>query len=68
MPEDDISYFRRRAIEERIAARRAECAEARFVHDELASMYRFRAVLLEESPNAGRASCSISWKRSAERR
>lgn len=50
MPEDDVSYFRRCAIEERLAAERAKCAEARFVHDKLASMYRFRAVLLGESP------------------
>ena len=53
MPEDDISYFRRREIEERSAAGRASCAEARFVHDQLASMYRFRAVQLEKPPKCG---------------
>ena len=67
MPADDVGYIRRRAIEECLAAARAKCAEARFVHDELASMYRFRAVLLEESPIAWRSPCATSWKRSAER-
>lgn len=40
---DDASYFRRRALQEQIAAQKATCEAARNRHDQLAAMYRFRA-------------------------
>jgi hypothetical protein len=39
MIESDFHYFQRRAGEERLAAERAMCAEARRAHLELASRY-----------------------------
>jgi len=42
---DDAAYFRERAIEEQVAARRATCAAARQRHDEMAALYRFKAML-----------------------
>ena len=50
MPEDDASYFRRRAIEEQAAAQLAKSDIARQRHDELCAMYRFRAAMLTRSP------------------
>lgn len=41
---DDAGYFRERAIEEQVAAQRATCAAARQRHDEMAALYRFRAI------------------------
>lgn len=38
----DIEYYRQRAIEEQIAALQAKCPAARFCHDEMAAIYRFR--------------------------
>jgi len=38
----DIDYFRMRAIQEQIAALNAKCSAARFCHEELATIYRFR--------------------------
>jgi hypothetical protein len=46
----DASYFRRRALQEQIAAQKATCEAARKSHDELASMYRFRALMLSDEP------------------
>lgn len=45
MHEDDASYFRRRALQEQVAAQQATCEAARLRHDELALMYRFRAAM-----------------------
>ena len=44
--QDDASYFRRRAVQEQVAAQRATCDAARRCHDELAAAYRFRAATL----------------------
>lgn len=43
---NDAEYFHDRAIEEQVAAQLATCPEARRRHDELATMYRFRELLL----------------------
>jgi hypothetical protein len=50
MREEDASYFRRRALQEQIAAQKATCEAARQRHDELAMMYRFRAAMLTNIP------------------
>jgi hypothetical protein len=50
MREDDASYFRRRALQEQVAAARAKCQAARDRHDELATAYRFRVAMLTEGP------------------
>jgi hypothetical protein len=42
----DIEYFRRRSIEEQVAAGNALGEEARRRHDELAMMYRFNVAML----------------------
>lgn len=49
---DDVDYFRRRAIEEQVAAGNAACAEARGRHDELAMMYRFKVAMLSQGPDS----------------
>lgn len=46
MGNDDLRYFRRRALEEQLAAQQAACEAARHRHDELAAMYRFRVSML----------------------
>jgi hypothetical protein len=51
MRRDDESYYRGRAIEERIAAQNATSGAARKVHDKLATMYRFRAAMRSHSPS-----------------
>jgi len=52
--ESEIGYFRRRALQEQIAAENAGCATAQDVHEELARIYRFRVALLGGSwPDAG---------------
>lgn len=43
---NDAEYYHDRAIEEQIAAQLATCPQARKRHDELATMYRFRELLL----------------------
>ena len=43
---DDVDYFRARALEEQVAAGRAASPKARSCHDELATMYRFKAAML----------------------
>lgn len=50
---DDASYFGRRALQEQIAAQKATCEAARNRHDQLAAMYRFRALMLSGEPAAG---------------
>jgi len=50
MIEDDVSYCRRRALQEQLAAQNAKCGVARDRHDELATMYRFRAAMLTTHP------------------
>jgi hypothetical protein len=52
MREDDVSYFSRRARQEKIAAQRATCEAARSRHDELAMSYRFRAAMLSSGPQS----------------
>jgi hypothetical protein len=42
MNPDDYTYFRRRAVQENEAARRALCEEARTCHRKLAAGYRSR--------------------------
>ena len=46
--ENDVGYFRRRALQEQVAAQRATCEAARLRHDELAAMYRFRTAMLSK--------------------
>lgn len=50
MNRDDASYYRIRSIEEQVAAGKAACAEARRRHEEMATMYRFRAAMLTTHP------------------
>jgi hypothetical protein len=50
MRNDDVRYFTRRALQEQLAAQQAKCESARQRHDELATMYRFRAAMLTERP------------------
>jgi hypothetical protein len=51
MVENDATYFRRRALQEQVAAQAAVCNSARERHDELAMMYRFRAAMLTTHPS-----------------
>ena len=52
MKPDDSDYYRDRAIQEQVAARRATCEAARERHEELAMMYRFRASMLATHPSS----------------
>jgi hypothetical protein len=45
----DVDYYRRRAIQEQVAAQKAACPTARKLHDELAAMYRFRVSMLSNA-------------------
>jgi len=45
----EVDYYRKRAIQERIAAQAASCPTAREIHDELAAAYRFRVSMLSET-------------------
>ena len=56
----DADYYRRRAMQEQIAAQKATCEAARECHDQLAAMYRFRALM-------GSAECESGPEQSAER-
>lgn len=47
MGPEDRAYFMRRAIQERDAARRASCPEARERHEEMASLYRMRIMYID---------------------
>ena len=49
MEQMDVDYYRRRAIQEQVAAQAAKCPTARKVHDELATMYRFRVAMLSDA-------------------
>lgn len=46
MIDDDAEYYRRRALQEQLAVQNATCAAARQRHDELATLYGFRAAIL----------------------
>lgn len=48
MRHEDSTYYRRRALQEQLAAQRATCLAARRSHEELAQAYRFRAAMLAE--------------------
>ena len=48
MHQDDSHYFRTRALQEQEAAQKAVSAAARQSHDQLASMYRFKAWMLSD--------------------
>lgn len=52
MREDDAIYWRRRALQEQVAAQAAACEAARFRHQELSEMYRFRAAMLSRGPES----------------
>lgn len=45
---DDGEYFRVRALQEQAAAQKATSPSARKSHDELASIYRFKAWMLSD--------------------
>ena len=45
-------YYRHRAVQEQMAAQKAKCEEARVRHDQLAAMYRFRALMLSDERTA----------------
>ena len=51
---NDSDYYRRRALQEQIAAQKATCEAARERHDQLAAMYRFRALMGANEPASGR--------------
>ena len=44
----DVAYYRKRALQEQVAAQRAGCPTARSIHDELAALYRFRVSILTD--------------------
>jgi hypothetical protein len=48
MSQKDVSYFRARSLQERIAARRAKCDSARRRHNELAAMYLVKVMMLSD--------------------
>ena len=50
---DDADYWRRRALQEQVAAQKATCEAARLRHDQLAAMYRFRALMGSGEPAFG---------------
>lgn len=50
MAEDDATYYWRRSLEEQLAAQKATCQAARERHDELATMYRFKAFMVTKHP------------------
>lgn len=52
MRETDASYYKRRALQEQVAAAAANCQVAADRHDELAMMYRFRVAMLTNGPEA----------------
>jgi hypothetical protein len=60
LPPDNASYFRARALQEQVAAQKATCGAARQRHDELAIMYRFRAIMLSGEPiSLQRSPCAL---------
>jgi uncharacterized protein YigA (DUF484 family) len=48
MRENDLCFYRRRALQEQIAAQRASSDAARRSHEKLATAYRFRAAMASE--------------------
>lgn len=50
MRTDDEHYYRKRALEEQIAAQKATSDAVRHRHDQLAVMYRFRAAMISKGP------------------
>lgn len=52
MPKSDATFYRRRALQEQVAAARASCEVARDRHEELAAMYRFRLAMVETKPES----------------
>jgi len=52
MDRNDAIYFRERAVQEQVAAQNATCEAARLRHEELATMYRFRAAMLTTHPSS----------------
>lgn len=46
--ENDLCFYRRRALQEQVAAQRASSDSARRSHEKLATAYRFRAAMLSE--------------------
>ncbi len=51
MDRNDAIYFRERAVQEQVAAQNATCEAARLRHEELSTMYRFRAAMLTTHPS-----------------
>lgn len=49
MTNGDIDYYRKRVLQEEVAARNATCVVARQRHDELAAMYRFKVSMLSDA-------------------
>ena len=47
---DDESYYRARALQEKVAAQNATSEVARERHDQLATMYRFRVAMTSSNP------------------
>lgn len=43
---DDAEYYRTRSLQEQVAAQKATSEAARESHDQLAAMYRFRAMMV----------------------
>ena len=62
----DAGYYRRRALQEQLAAQTATCAAARQRHDELAAMYGFRAAILTTDPGLRLEESSTMAKVNAE--
>lgn len=48
MRQDDRDYFRFRALQEQAAAQESKNVAARRCHDQLASIYRFKAWMLSD--------------------
>lgn len=60
MRQDDAEYYRRRALQEQLAAQNAACAVARQKHNEFATMYRFRTAILTTDPELVLEECSTA--------
>lgn len=50
VPTGEADYLRARAVQEQVAAQKAASEAARDRHDQLAAMYRFRAMMLDYPP------------------
>jgi len=49
---EDVEYYRRRAVQEQLAAGNAASEEARKCHDELAMLYRIKVAMLSTRPDS----------------